>query len=142
MSDPYEGCLNFVVGKVEQGESSIYAAYRELQEETGLTVTNIEQLGAFARPDRDPRERVISIVYFTLTRVSDVVGADDAARARWFPINDVPPLAFDHRQIFELACERLAQLLKLKSSGTFISADFSYDEIDMIYYNALTYTPR
>lgn len=140
--EPYKGSWAFPGGFLNIDEDAPDGARRELQEETGLTVTNIEQLGAFARPDRDPRERVISIAYFTLTRITDVVGADDAARARWFPINDVPPLAFDHRQIFELACERLAQLLKLKSSGTFISADFSYDEIDLIYYNALTYTPR
>jgi len=42
MNDPYEGCLNFVGGKVEQGESSIDAAYRELQEETGITPKQIQ----------------------------------------------------------------------------------------------------
>ena len=106
-------------------------------EETGLQVTHIDQLGAFATPDRDPRERVISIAYFTLTRVQEVKGGDDARVARWFPINQLPQLAFDHQQMFEQALQRLSDCLKLKT-GNFISGDFSYEEIDMIYFATLT----
>ena len=100
-------------------------------------MTNVEQLGAFTRPDRDPRERVISIAYFTLVRTSDVAGGDDAAKAQWFPINKMPELAFDHQQIFEQALERMSHYLKLKT-GNFMSNDFTYEEIDMIYYATLT----
>ena len=78
---------------------------------------------------------MISIAYFTLVRVSDVQGADDAAQAHWFPISHLPELAFDHQQIFEQALERLSHLLKLQT-GNFMSSEFSYDEIDAIYYNA------
>ena len=98
-------------------------------------VTNIEQLGAFTTPSRDPRERVISIAYFTLVRVSDVQGDDDAARAQWFDIAHTPNLAFDHQEIFERALERLSHFLKLRT-GNFMSSEFSYEEIDMIYYAA------
>ena len=112
-------------------------ARRELFEETGLQVTNIEQLGAFATPDRDPRERVISIAYFTLTHVQDVRGDDDANVARWFPIDQLPSLAFDHQQMFKMALQRLSDYLKLKT-GNFFSSDFSYEEIDMIYFATLT----
>ena len=100
-------------------------------------MTNIEQLGAFTLPNRDPRERVISIAYFTLTRVQEVLGADDARTAHWFPINQLPPLAFDHQQMFEQALQRLSDCLKLKT-GNFISGDFSLEEIDMIYFATLT----
>ena len=112
-------------------------ARRELFEETGLHVTNIEQLGAFATPDRDPRERVISIAFFTLTHVQDVKGADDANVARWYPINQLPELAFDHQEMFNMALQRLSDYLKLKT-GNFFSGDFSYEEIDMIYFATLT----
>lgn len=135
--EPYKGCWALPGGFLNIDEDAPDGARRELNEETGLVVKNIEQLAAFTTVDRDPRERVISIAYFTLTRISDVEGGDDAATARWFPINRVPQLAFDHRQILNLACERLAQLLKLKS-GNFADAAFSYEELDLIYYNALT----
>lgn len=136
-NDPYKGCWAFPGGFLEIDEDAPDGARRELMEETGLHVTALEQLGAFTTPDRDPRERVISIAYFTLMRVREVKGSDDAARAQWFPIGKVPPLAFDHKQIFDLACQRLAQTIKLRT-GNFMSDDFNYDEIDLIYYNSLT----
>ena len=135
--EPYKGCWAFPGGFLNIDEDAPDGARRELLEETGLQVTNIEQLGAFATPDRDPRERVISIAYFTLARVQDVQGGDDARVARWFPIDQLPPLAFDHQQMFELALQRLSDCLKLKT-GNFFSGDFSYEEIDMIYFATLT----
>ena len=101
--EPFKGCWAFPGGFLNIDEGAPDGARRELLEETGLQVTHIQQLGAFATPDRDPRERVISIAYFTLTRVQGVLGGDDARVARWFPINDLPPLAFDHQQMFEQA---------------------------------------
>ena len=136
-NEPYKGSWAFPGGFLNIDEDAPDGARRELCEETGLKVSHIEQLGAFTRPDRDPRERVISVAYFTLVRMAEVEGADDAAQARWFPINQIPDLAFDHREIFELALERMSHYLKLKT-GDFMSSDFTYDEIDMIYYNTLT----
>ena len=134
---PYKGAWAFPGGFLNIDEDAPDGARRELLEETGLQVTNIEQLGAFTAPDRDPRERVISIAYFTLTRVTDVAGSDDAAHAQWFPVSRIPELAFDHRQIFEQALERMSHFLKLKT-GNFMSAEFFNDEIDLIYYATLT----
>ena len=136
--EPSKGRWAFPGGFLEIDEDAPDGARRELFEETGVQVTNIEQLGAFTRPDRDPRERVISIAYFTLMRTADVVGADDAAQARWFAIGRMPELAFDHQQIFEQALERMSHFLKLKT-GNFMSSDFTYEEIDMIYYATLTH---
>ena len=135
--EPYKGSWAFPGGFLNIEEDAPDGARRELLEETGLQVSNVEQLGAFTRPDRDPRERVISIVYFTLARTSEVVGGDDAARAQWFPINRLPELAFDHQLIFEQALERMSHFLKLKT-GNFMSSDSTYEEIDMIYYATLT----
>ena len=136
-NEPYKGYWAFPGGFLNINEDAADGARRELCEETGLRVTNIEQLGAFASPDRDPRERVISIAYFTLTHVQDVRGDDDANVARWFPIDQLPSLAFDHQQMFKMALQRLSDYLKLKT-GNFFSSDFSYEEIDMIYFATLT----
>ena len=136
-NEPYKGSWAFPGGFLNIDEDAPDGARRELLEETGLSVTNVEQLGAFATPGRDPRERVISIAYFTLMRTNDVKGGDDAAMAKWFPINKMPELAFDHQQIFEQALERMSHFLKLKT-GNFMSSDFTYEEIDMIYYATLT----
>lgn len=136
-NEPYKGYWAFPGGFLNIDEAAPDGARRELLEETGLTVSNLEQLGAFTEPDRDPRERVISIAYFSLVRTSDVVAGDDASKAQWFPINKIPVLAFDHQQIFEEALERMSNFLKLKT-GNFMSGDFSYEEIDMVYYLTLT----
>lgn len=136
-NEPYKDSWAFPGGFLNIDEDAPDGARRELKEETGLDVGEIEQLAAFTHPDRDPRERVISIAFFTLIRTADVHGADDAANAQWFPINKIPPLAFDHQQIFEQALERMSHYLKLKT-GHFMSSDFTFDEIDMIYYATLT----
>ena len=136
-NEPFKGCWAFPGGFLDIDEDAPDGARRELREETGLSVSNVEQLGAFTRPDRDPRERVISIAYFSLVRTCDVQAGDDAAQAQWFPINKLPTLAFDHQQIFEQALVTMSNYLKLKT-GNFVSDDFSYEEIDMIYYMTLT----
>jgi 8-oxo-dGTP diphosphatase len=85
------------------------AALRELQEETGLTRVYLEQLYTFGTLDRDPRERVVSVAYYALVRLSEHrLHADtDAREAAWFSVVDLPTLAFDHEQIVEVALERL-----------------------------------
>ena len=135
--EPYKGSWALPGGFLNIDEEASDGARRELFEETGLRAGQIEQLGAFSAPDRDPRERVISIAYFTLMRVREVTGGDDAARAQWFPINNLPPLAFDHKAIFNRALICLAQKIKLKT-GQFTSDDFGYEEIDAVYYATLT----
>lgn len=136
-NDPYKGCWALPGGFLEIEEDAPDGARRELKEETGLQVTHLEQLGAFASPNRDTRERVISIAYFTLVRMADVQGADDAVRAQWFPISKLPEMAFDHREIFEKALQRMSHFIKLHT-GDFVSDDFSYEEMDAIYYATLS----
>lgn len=84
---------------------------RELREETGLAVADIHQIGAFTIVDRDPRERVLSVAFWTdVEGMPEVCGGDDARRARWFPLTELPPLAFDHAEI-------LRRALYLKQKG-------------------------
>lgn len=99
-------------GANEQGEDLDDAAARELHEETGLprTACALEQLRAFGRAGRDPRTRVISVAYLALVRpdlAGQVHAGTDAAEAGFFPVTSLPPLAFDHGEIVEVALEHL-----------------------------------
>ncbi len=97
---PFRGSWALPGGFVEQGEQVVEAAPRELAEETGLQVGELRLLGVYDTPGRDPRGWTASVVY--LARVPSearVVGADDASDARWFAVDDLPELAFDHALI-------------------------------------------
>lgn len=106
---PFRGQWALPGGFVEIDESLEDAARRELKEETGIEARSIEQLGAFGDPDRDPRERVISVAYYACCAEPgfDAVAGSDAADARWFELDALPPLAFDHADIVACARRRL-----------------------------------
>lgn len=96
----------------DQGESIEEAAHRELAEETGLPIGScyLEQLYTFGTPGRDPRMRVISVAHYALIspdKVPLVHAGDDASDARWFSVEDLPDLAFDHDTMLEVAITRI-----------------------------------
>lgn len=109
---PYQGCWAIPGGFVDEGEDLEPAAIRELEEETGLKVKSLQQLHTFGRPDRDPRKRIVSIVHWTVLEDSkvEVQAADDAEKAEWFNINQLPELAFDHKEVMEKAIQALDPL--------------------------------
>lgn len=115
--EPYKGCWAFPGGFMQMNEDADTGARRELKEETGLEAAHIEQFGCFTDVNRDPRERVITIAYFALVKKSEVKGGDDAADARWFPIGEIPPLAFDHDRILRVALSRLKEQMHFKPVG-------------------------
>ncbi len=100
-------------GFIEIDEDLEPAARRELEEETGLVVGELEQLQTFGNPDRDPRERVITVVYTTIVDPgnTNVSASTDAAEAAWFDTRTLPELAFDHSHIIGLACDRIMSKL-------------------------------
>lgn len=109
-NDPYRGFWAFPGGFMNIDETAEAAARRELEEETGLKIGNLRQVGAFSKVDRDPRERVVSIVYYTvLDMCLPVRGSDDACQARWFRLSDLPPLAFDHSEILQKTLQRRSE---------------------------------
>jgi 8-oxo-dGTP diphosphatase len=98
--EPYKHKWALPGGFIEMAETLEQACIRELEEETGLKIHKMEQFRAYDAVDRDPRHRTISVVYYTmLPETVPVRGSDDAARAAWFPIDELPALAFDHAQI-------------------------------------------
>ena len=99
-NDPFKGNWAFPGGFMEMNETTEQCAIRELEGETGLVVEKVFQIGAYSKVDRDPRGRTVSVAYLAvIDKPADVIGQDDAARAKWYPINEVPPLAFDHNDI-------------------------------------------
>ncbi len=89
-------------GFIEMDETLEAACKRELFEETGLKADKMTQFKTYDAIDRDPRHRTISVIYYTeLNEKQQVKGGDDASRAEWFPITDLPELAFDHKQILD-----------------------------------------
>ena len=106
-NEPYKGCWAFPGGFLNMDEDAEHGALRELEEETGLKLEHIEEFGTFSTVDRDPRGRVISIAFYAITELSEVKGADDAAKAQWFSIDEIPQLAFDHDIMLEKALARL-----------------------------------
>jgi 8-oxo-dGTP diphosphatase len=100
--DPHAGKWAFPGGHVDQGESSRTAAVRELAEETGITFRGdaLRQVGVFDEPGRDPRGRYVTVAYAAIVdRPIQPMPGDDAVQARWWPVTDLPELAFDHAEI-------------------------------------------
>ena len=101
-NDPFKTKWAIPGGFLEENEDLASGAKRELQEETGLVVEDLYQLKTYGAVDRDPRGRTISIAFAGIINSAfEVKGADDAEEAKWFELNDLPALAFDHLEILE-----------------------------------------
>jgi 8-oxo-dGTP diphosphatase len=111
--EPFEGQWALPGGFIGIDESLGDAAKRELKEETGVSVNFLEQFYTFGRPDRDPRERIITVAYYALIpsdQLSPAAG-DDARDAKLFATDELPALAGDHDSIFRLAKQRVTESL-------------------------------
>jgi 8-oxo-dGTP diphosphatase len=132
---PFKDQLAIPGGFVLPEEDLDQAARRELQEETGVTDVYLEQLYSFGDPQRDPRERIISITYFALISPDHQLKAGtDASEASWWPVHDVPPLAFDHAKILTYAIERLRNKLEYTTVGfQLLPSKFTLGELQAVY---------
>ncbi len=96
-NEPFAGAWALPGGFVEAGERVIEAAARELREETALSAGELELLGVYDTPGRDPRGPTVSVVYVLRSAQElEATGGDDAGDARWFALAALPALAFDH----------------------------------------------
>lgn len=107
---PFEGCWAFPGGFVDVGETVEVAAARELEEETGIRGIHLMQFHTYSDPKRDPREHVVTVVFWGLTDAAShrPEAGDDAREVAWFPVDDPPAMAFDHADILAAALGQLA----------------------------------
>jgi len=105
--EPFKGCWALPGGFMNMDETTEQCAFRELEEETGLKIGEVHQIGAYSRVDRDPRGRTITVAYLAVVDAPIAVkGQDDAAKAQWFPLSALPELAFDHEEIMRDAIKK------------------------------------
>ena len=111
--EPFKGCWGFSGGFMNMDETTEQCATRELEEETGLKVNVVHQVGAYSKVDRDPRGRTVTVAYLAIVDApEEVKGQDDAAKAQWFPLSDLPELAFDHDEIMQDAIKKYEEVMK------------------------------
>jgi 8-oxo-dGTP diphosphatase len=123
-------------GFVRIHESLEEAARRELQEETGIGSVFLEQLYTFGALERDPRGRVVTVAYYALVNQVDyqIRAATDASLADWFPVSNLPRLAFDHNQILETALSRLKGKVRYEPIGfELLPPKFTLSQLQKLY---------
>jgi 8-oxo-dGTP diphosphatase len=138
--DPFKGWWALPGGLVKTNESLDRAAHRELKEETGIEVAYMEQLYTFGEPNRDPRNRAVTVAYYGLVRPKNyrLVANTDADDARWFNIKDLPKLAFDHKNIFDVAIARLRGKLAYEPVGfELLEPKFPFSDLEKLYMTLL-----
>lgn len=132
--EPYKGKWALPGGFMNMDETAEQCAARELEEETGLKNTTVEQFYTFSEVGRDPRERVITVAHFALVRLAEVRGGDDADVARWFGLDEIPSLAFDHDRILRMALNRLKERIFFKPIGFELLPEvFTMTELQNLY---------
>lgn len=134
--DPFKGRWALPGGFVRVEETVDQAARRELEEETGLKEVFLEQLYTFGAVNRDPRERVVSVAYYALVKLAahETQAATDAAEARWYPVSQVPKLAFDHADILATALARLKGKLRYEPIGfELLPPKFTLSQLQHLY---------
>ena len=136
-NEPYLNCWALPGGFIrEEDKTAEESVYRELQEETSVEDIYLEEFKTFSEATRDPRERVITIAFFALV-IKDrykIKGGDDAKAAKWFPVDELPPLAFDHDKIIKEALDRLRMRIHFEPIGFhLLDREFTMPQLQNIY---------
>jgi 8-oxo-dGTP diphosphatase len=133
---PFRGQWAIPGGFVLQSESLEEAALREVREEAGIEDVFLEQLHTFGDPFRDPRRRVITVAYFALVSRDTIRlrASTDAADVSWYPVDEIPSLAFDHNRILQTGIERLRSRLGDSAiAAALLPATFRLTELQHVY---------
>ncbi len=125
---PEKGGWSLVGGWIKSNESAEDAAYRVLTNITGLKDIFMEQVSAFSKPNRDSGGRVISLVFYALIDIQahnhELV---DKYGAKWWPVNQIPDLIFDHNEMVEQSLEKL----RMKASRDLVGRDLLPEEFTL-----------
>lgn len=123
-------------GFLHEDETAEQGVMREVMEETGLKSDFIEQFGVYTDPNRDFSDgsRVISIAFLALLKNQEVIGGDDARKADWFPLDEVPSLAFDHERILSDAQKALREKIHFEPIGfDLLPEQFTMTQLQNLY---------
>lgn len=133
---PFKDMWAIPGGFVRSDESLEQAATRELSEETGVSRVYLEQLYTFGDPKRDPRERVITVSYMALVPINKIKlsASTDVTEAKLFDTGKLPPLAFDHKKIFDYALKRLrAKIEYTNIVYSLLTPQFRLSQLQKVY---------
>jgi 8-oxo-dGTP diphosphatase len=134
--EPFQKFWALPGGLVLTEESLEEAVRRELHEEAGVDVNYLEQLYTFGKPDRDPRNRVLSVTYYALVRPKDfqLSAQTDAEDVGWFNMKKLPRLAFDHKHIVDTAIKRLRGKIAYEPVGfELLDKKFPFSDLEKLY---------
>ena len=136
--EPFKGSWALPGGFItKEDKTAKDAIIRELKEETNVEGLNPIEFKTFSDEHRDPRERVITIAFYALVdqnKYNMIKGGDDARKAKWFPINSLPKLAFDHQDIIDAAMERLQRDIHFEPIGFhLLDEEFTLPQLHNIY---------
>jgi len=132
----FAGHWQSVTGSQEPRESLAETATRELLEETNVGNVYLEQLFTFGDKGRDPRGRVVTVSYLALLRQDDLKlrASSDASGVAWWPVMDLPKLAFDHQRIIEYAHQRIKYKIEYSAAAfSLLPAKFTLRDLQSIY---------
>ena len=133
---PFKGDWALPGGFVQMEESVEAAAMRELQEETGVADVFLEQLYTFGAVKRDPRDRIVSVAYYSLISLQHhpLQAATDASDAQWFELSELPVLGFDHAEILDCAVNRLRSKIRYQPIGfELLAKTFTISQLQKLY---------
>lgn len=137
---PYVTDWCFPGGLIDVDETAEEAVRRILEEETAIKDMFLEQLYTFTSIDRDPRYRVVSIAYYALVNIAnwEIHAGEDMRDIKWFGLSEVPSLAFDHKEILEVAKERLQGKIRYQPIGfELLGEKFTIPELHKLYETVL-----
>ena len=135
-NEPFRNTWALPGGFVHMHETTEAAAHRILLEKAGIRNVFAEQLYTFSEPDRDPRERIVSVAYFALVNTTQfrLIAGRDTIQAEWHPISALPALGFDHHSIVTMAVERLKGKVRYQPVGfELLDARFTLSQLQALY---------
>ena len=139
---PYEpgmGEYSLIGGFVQSNESVNSSAKRILKEFTGLDKVYMQQLAVYGEVERDPGERVISIVYYALVNVDNYDSSlSDIHNAKWVDVDNMPALCFDHNDMVQKARRMIGETIKDKPIGSnLLPRYFTLSSLQTLYESIL-----